>query len=81
MLHGWRDGLPGAARMGLENGLSCAGCCVGLMAALFGLGVMSVWWMAAVGTVVLLEKLTAIGVAASRFVSVLLIVAAVVWAL
>ena len=81
MLHGWRDGLLGALRMGFENGLWCAGCCVGLMAALFGLGVMSVWWMAAVGAVVLLEKVTAVGVVASRFVSALLVVAVVVWAL
>jgi predicted metal-binding membrane protein len=81
MLHGWRDGLVGALRMGMENGVWCAGCCIGLMTALFGLGVMSVGWMAVVGAVVFLEKGTAVGARASRFVSGLLVVAAMAWAL
>ena len=31
IVHRWRDGLGGAFRTGVENGLWCAGCCVGLM--------------------------------------------------
>ncbi len=81
MLFGWRDGLAGAARMGVANGLWCAGCCVGLMAALLGLGVMSIGWMALVGVAILVEKVTPIGVAASRGISVALAAAALVWAL
>jgi predicted metal-binding membrane protein len=81
MLVGWRDGLTGAARMGVTNGLWCAGCCVGLMAALLGLGVMSVTWMALVGVAIFVEKVTPIGIAASSVISAALTVAAVVWAL
>jgi predicted metal-binding membrane protein len=81
MLLGWRDGLVGAARMGVANGLWCAGCCVGLMAALLGLGVMSIGWMAVVGGAISIEKLTAVGVTASRAISVVLAAGAVVWAL
>jgi predicted metal-binding membrane protein len=81
MLLGWRDGLAGAARMGVANGLWCAGCCVGLMAALFGLGVMSIGWMALVGAAILVEKVTPIGVAASSVISVALAAGAVIWAL
>jgi predicted metal-binding membrane protein len=81
MLLGWRDGVPGAARMGIANGLWCAGCCVGLMVALLGLGVMSVAWMAVVGAAIFVEKVAPIGVAASRTFAAALVVGAVVWAL
>jgi predicted metal-binding membrane protein len=80
-LLGWRDGLAGAARMGVANGLWCAGCCAGLMAALLGLGVMSFGWMALVGVAILVEKVTPTGVAASRGISVGLAAAALAWAL
>jgi predicted metal-binding membrane protein len=55
---GWRDGLPGAARMGTRAGAWCAGCCWALMASLFALGVMSLAWMALVAALVALEKLS-----------------------
>jgi predicted metal-binding membrane protein len=80
-LLGWRGGLAGATRMGVANGLWCAGCCAGLMAALLALGVMSVAWMAIVGAAILVEKVTPIGVAASRVISVALAAGALVWAL
>jgi predicted metal-binding membrane protein len=46
----------GALRSGMEHGTVCVGCCLGLMLALFALGVMSVVWMAVVGLAVLAEK-------------------------
>jgi predicted metal-binding membrane protein len=45
-----------AFRSGLQYGLDCVGCCLGLMAALFALGVMSVLWMAVVAGVIFAEK-------------------------
>ena len=57
LLHGWRPGRIGAVRMGMEHGAYCLGCCWGLMLALFALGVMSLFWMAVVGAVILVEKL------------------------
>jgi predicted metal-binding membrane protein len=78
LLLGWRDGLGGAARMGVQNGVWCAGCCAGLMAALVGLGMMSWAWMGAVGMTILLEKLTRLE---TRPLSAVLATAAVVWAL
>jgi predicted metal-binding membrane protein len=81
MLLGWRDGLAGAARMGVTNGIWCAGCCLGLMVALLGLGVMSFGWMVLVGAAILVEKVTPVGVAASGGISVVLAAAAVAWAL
>ena len=78
VLLGWRDGLGGAARMGIENGLWCAGCCAGLMVALLGLGVMSWFWMALVGGVIVIEKATR---APTEAVTGLLAAGAVLWAL
>jgi predicted metal-binding membrane protein len=81
VLHGWRDGLGGAFRMGVENGLWCVGCCVGLTAALLALGMMSIGWMAVVAVAIFVEKTTHAGVAASRVAAGALAVGAVLWAI
>jgi predicted metal-binding membrane protein len=52
----WRDGLKGAFEMGARHGAWCVGCCWGLMASLFALGVMSLAWMALVAALIALEK-------------------------
>jgi predicted metal-binding membrane protein len=46
---------------GLRHGLDCAGSSAGLMVAFFGLGLMSVWWMAAVAALVFAEKAAPLG--------------------
>jgi predicted metal-binding membrane protein len=56
IVHGWRDGLGGALRTGVERGVWCAGCCVGAMVVLLAVGMMSIWWMAVVGAVIFVEK-------------------------
>jgi predicted metal-binding membrane protein len=81
MLLGWRDGLLGAAHMGVANGLWCGGCCIGLIVALLGLGMMSWVWMGLVGAVIVLEKATPAGAALRAPLSAVLAVGAVVWAL
>ena len=57
LLGSWRDGWPGAFRMGARNGAWCVGCCWALMASLFALGAMSVTWMALVASIIAFEKL------------------------
>ncbi|HEV7639382.1 MAG TPA: DUF2182 domain-containing protein [Gaiellaceae bacterium] len=49
------------ATHGLRHGLDCAGSSAGLMVAFFGLGLMSVWWMAAVAAIVFAEKVAPFG--------------------
>jgi predicted metal-binding membrane protein len=49
------------AAHGLRHGLDCAGSSAGLMVAFFGLGLMSVWWMAAVAALVFAEKVAPYG--------------------
>jgi predicted metal-binding membrane protein len=57
VLGNWRDGNAGALRMGIVHGAWCVGCCWGLMASLFALGVMSIPWMIAIAALIALEKL------------------------
>jgi predicted metal-binding membrane protein len=57
LLGGWRKGWLGAFRMGVEHGGFCLGCCWGLMVVLFAVGVMSLFWMAAVAGVIFVQKL------------------------
>jgi predicted metal-binding membrane protein len=66
ILHGWREGRIGALRMGAEHGLYCVGCCWGLMVILFALGVMSLFWMAAVAGIIFAEKVLPNGLRLSR---------------
>jgi predicted metal-binding membrane protein len=73
LLTAWRPGRLGAFRMGLEHGGWCVGCCWGLMAALFALGVMSIGWMVFVAALIATEKLLPWRVLANRGIAVLLI--------
>jgi predicted metal-binding membrane protein len=74
VLTAWRPGRLGALRMGLEHGGWCFGCCWGLMAALFALGVMSIGWMVFIAALIAIEKLLPWRLVANRGVAVVLIV-------
>jgi predicted metal-binding membrane protein len=52
-----KPGATGALRGGLRHGAACVGCCAGLMAVLFVLGVMSLTWMVAVTALIAVERL------------------------
>jgi predicted metal-binding membrane protein len=56
LLGSWRDGTGGAFSMGSRHAAWCLGCCWALMAALFALGVMSIFWMAVVAGLITIEK-------------------------
>jgi len=61
VLHRWRDGALGPARMGLEHGGYCVGCCWALMVVLFAVGVMSLAWMVVVAALIFAEKVLPLG--------------------
>jgi predicted metal-binding membrane protein len=61
----WRDGLRGAAIMGLKHGRDCLGCCWPLMLLAFVGGTMNLGWMALAMILMLIEKLAGPG----RFVT------------
>jgi predicted metal-binding membrane protein len=62
----WRPGSLGALWMGLAHGAYCVGCCWALMLLLFVGGVMNLYVIAALTTLVALEKITQIGELGSR---------------
>lgn len=66
----WRDGYPGALRMGLVHGGYCLGCCWALFAVLVAAGVMSLAWMALLTLVIFAEKVLPLGRHASTGVGV-----------
>lgn len=67
LLTEWKDGAVGAWRMGVKHGLICLGCCWALMGLLYVAGVMNLVWVAALTTVVIIEKLHPAGVKIGRF--------------
>ena len=54
----WRDGASGGFRMGFGHGLFCVACCWALMATTLAVGVMSLWWMAALAVVTFAEQVS-----------------------
>jgi predicted metal-binding membrane protein len=53
---GFRGDTAGSVSLGWRHGLYCVGCCWALMALLFVLGIMNLFWIAALAILVLLEK-------------------------
>jgi predicted metal-binding membrane protein len=68
--------VKGRARdfqVGVRHGAFCVGCCWGLMVVLLVVGIMSLGWMAAIATVVLLEKTWRHGPALAKVLGIALI--------
>jgi predicted metal-binding membrane protein len=76
----WQPGMPAALRLGLRHGLYCVGCCWALMLLLFVGGVMSLLWICAITTFVLVEKLAPYGAQGGRLSGLALVLAGV-WVL
>jgi predicted metal-binding membrane protein len=81
LMERWHDGLGGAMVLGMEHGAWCVGCCWGLMAVLFALGVMSVGWMIFVAVLIAVEKLAPWSRAPKVAIAVLLAVLGIAVAL
>jgi len=54
----WTTDPRGVLRLGLRQGLYCLGCCSAMMLIMFAAGVMNIVWMAALGVVMTIEKMT-----------------------
>ena len=57
-LTNWATTPRGVFRLGLRQGLFCLGCCWAMMLVMFAVGVMNVVWMAGLGALMTVEKLT-----------------------
>jgi len=54
----WTTERSGVFRLGLRQGMLCLGCCWAMMALMFALGAMNVVWMAILGVLMTVEKLS-----------------------
>ena len=54
----WTTERIGVFQLGLRQGLLCLGCCWAMMALMFALGAMNVVWMAVLGVLMTIEKLS-----------------------
>ena len=54
----WQTTARGVFDLGLRQGLHCLGCCWAMMLLMLAAGVMNAVWMAALGLVMTLEKMT-----------------------
>jgi predicted metal-binding membrane protein len=77
----WHDGQLGAIRMGAAHGIYCFGCCWGLMMILFVMGIMHLGWMAAIGALILVEKIVPSGKWISHTIGAVFVVLGVIVAL
>lgn len=73
----WHDGPVGGVRLGLAHGAYCLGCCWAVMLTAFAMGVMNLWWMAALTVGVAAEQLTPWGVWVARALGTALVIAGV----
>lgn len=73
-----RPGVRGAARMGLDHGTYCLGCCWALFAFMVVVGTMNLVWMAAITLVLSIERTVSWGDRLARAVGVVSGVAGVV---
>ena len=56
LLSHYERGAGGGFRLGRGHGIYCLGCCWALMLVMFGAGVASLWWMAALTGLMVYEK-------------------------
>jgi predicted metal-binding membrane protein len=53
----WQTTARGVFRLGMQQGLFCLGCCWAAMALMLLVGVMNLFWMAALGALLTAERL------------------------
>lgn len=75
----YQAGVASAWRLGLRHGLFCLGCCWALMLVMFGVGIGSLVWMAALAGVMVIEKAVPGGRRIVPLVGVVMLALAVLW--
>jgi predicted metal-binding membrane protein len=68
--YGFRREPTGALALGFRHGLYCIGCCWAVMVLLFVVGVMNLFWIAALSALVLVEKVAPFGRVVSRLAGI-----------
>ena len=78
LLAHWRKGAAGYARLGLEHGLHCVGCCWALMALALVVGMIDLVWMGILMAIMVAETALPFGARLVRPAGVALIAAGAV---
>ncbi len=78
LLTRWRPGAAGAARLGLEHGLHCVGCCWALMALGLAVGMIDLVWMGLLMAVMVAETTLPFGARLTRPLGIALLAAGAV---
>ena len=73
LLTRWRPGAGAAARLGIEHGLYCVGCCWALMALALAVGMINLVWMGLLMAVMVAETVLPFGARLTRPVGVALL--------
>ena len=73
LLTRWRPGAGAGARLGVEHGLYCVGCCWALMALALALGMINLVWMGLLMAVMVAETVLPFGARLTRPVGVALL--------
>jgi hypothetical protein len=68
------QGRLSALRMGALHGANCLGCCWGIMAVLFVVGLMNLAWMAALSILIVAERLVPRGATLGRLAGMVFVV-------
>jgi predicted metal-binding membrane protein len=72
-------GVAPAWRLGLRHGLFCLGCCWALMLVMFGVGIGSMAWMAALAGIMTIEKAVPGGRRIGPLVGIAMLLLAALW--
>ena len=75
----YRAGVAPAWRLGLRHGVFCLGCCWALMLVMFGVGIGSLAWMAALAGVMTIEKAVPGGRRIGPLVGAAMLLLAALW--
>jgi predicted metal-binding membrane protein len=67
---GFQGAATSSLMLGFRHGVYCLGCCWALMVLLFALGVMNLFWIAALASLVLLEKIIPSGRVIARIAGI-----------
>ena len=72
---GFRRDAPGSLMLGLRHGAYCVGCCWALMTLLLVAGVMNLFWIVLLASLIVLEKVTPLGRQIALLAGIVLIAA------
>ena len=78
LLTRWRPGSAASARLGVEHGLYCVGCCWALMALALAVGMIDLLWMGILMAVMVAETTLPFGARLTRPVGLALLAAGAV---